>query len=88
MDTAAKQDILFGTIKKCTFMILHIVMRNTFLCYRPCFRVFVAAMVFFTCAHCGESLKKSKVEKHYQTFCSRNPVAVTCVDCCKDFRYW
>lgn len=42
-------------------------------------------MVFFTCSHCGESLKKSKVEKHYQTFCSRKPVAVTCVDCCKDF---
>ncbi|GFG38173.1 hypothetical protein Cfor_04827 [Coptotermes formosanus] len=42
-------------------------------------------MVFFTCAHCGESLKKSKVEKHYQTLCSRKPVAVTCVDCCKDF---
>ncbi|PNF25483.1 hypothetical protein B7P43_G05933 [Cryptotermes secundus] len=42
-------------------------------------------MVFFTCAHCGESLKKSKVEKHYQTVCSRNSVAVTCVDCCKDF---
>ncbi|KDR20425.1 cell growth-regulating nucleolar protein [Zootermopsis nevadensis] len=42
-------------------------------------------MVFFTCAHCGESLKKAKVEKHYQTVCSRNAVAVTCVDCCKDF---
>jgi hypothetical protein len=55
---------------------------------RTSFYMFVAAMVFFTCAHCGESLKKSKVEKHYQTVCSRNPVAVTCVDCCKDFRYW
>ncbi|XP_069671872.1 cell growth-regulating nucleolar protein [Periplaneta americana] len=42
-------------------------------------------MVFFTCAHCGESLKKNKVEKHYQTVCSRNLVSLTCVDCCKDF---
>lgn len=57
-------------------------------CLRTCSCMFVAAMVFFTCAHCGESLKKSKVEKHYQTVCSRNSVAVTCVDCCKDFRYW
>jgi hypothetical protein len=56
--------------------------------YKPCTCLFVTEMVFFTCAHCGESLKKSKVEKHYQTFCSRKPVSVTCIDCCKDFRYW
>lgn len=64
-------------------MLLGIVLRSVV----SCICVFVAAMVFFTCAHCGESLKKSKVEKHYQTLCSRKPVAVTCVDCCKDFRY-
>lgn len=62
--------------------------RSVLFCLRTCSCMFVAAMVFFTCTHCGESLKKSKVEKHYQTVCSRNPVAVTCMDCCKDFRYW
>lgn len=68
-------------------LLLGIVLRSVFSSYRLCTCLFVAAMVFFTCAHCGESLKKSKVEKHYQTFCSRKPVSVTCVDCCKDFRY-
>jgi len=44
-------------------------------------------MVFFTCNHCGESLKKSAVEKHYQwKSCRGAPVFVTCVDCLKDFR--
>ncbi|KAL1518358.1 hypothetical protein ABEB36_001993 [Hypothenemus hampei] len=42
-------------------------------------------MVVFTCNHCGETLHKPKVEKHYQFQC-RNYKSVTCVDCFKDFR--
>jgi len=43
-------------------------------------------MVVFTCAHCGESLQKPKVEKHYETKCrNRNP-DLCCMDCLKDFR--
>jgi len=42
-------------------------------------------MVVFTCNHCGESVQKPKVEKHYQFQC-RNHKSVTCVDCLKDFR--
>lgn len=44
-------------------------------------------MVFFTCNHCGESLKKPAVEKHYQwKACRGAPPFLTCVDCLKDFR--
>ncbi|XP_059617893.1 cell growth-regulating nucleolar protein-like [Phlebotomus argentipes] len=44
-------------------------------------------MVFFTCNHCGESLKKQAVEKHYAwKKCQGAPVFLTCVDCLKDFR--
>lgn len=44
-------------------------------------------MVFFTCNHCGESLKKPAVEKHYQwKSCKGAPPFLTCVDCLKDFR--
>jgi len=44
-------------------------------------------MVFFTCNHCGESLKKPAVEKHYQFKSCRGAVPfLTCVDCLKDFR--
>ncbi|XP_050300314.1 uncharacterized protein C16C10.8 [Anthonomus grandis grandis] len=42
-------------------------------------------MVVFTCNHCGETLHKPKVEKHYQFQC-RNYKSVTCVDCFKDFK--
>ncbi|ERL88178.1 cell growth-regulating nucleolar protein [Dendroctonus ponderosae] len=42
-------------------------------------------MVVFTCNHCGESLHKPKVEKHYQFQC-RNYKSMTCVDCFKDFK--
>ncbi|XP_066255997.1 cell growth-regulating nucleolar protein [Euwallacea similis] len=42
-------------------------------------------MVVFTCNHCGESLHKPKVEKHYQFQC-RNYKYLSCVDCLKDFR--
>ncbi|XP_071452305.1 cell growth-regulating nucleolar protein-like [Hetaerina americana] len=41
-------------------------------------------MVFFTCNHCGNALKKNKVEKHYAVEC-RKPPAVSCMDCLKDF---
>ncbi|XP_066601273.1 uncharacterized protein C16C10.8 [Prorops nasuta] len=41
-------------------------------------------MVCFTCNHCGESLAKPRVSKHYQFQCHRKPF-VTCVDCLKDF---
>lgn len=40
-------------------------------------------MVFFTCAGCGESLKKCQVEKH--RFRCRRSNHLTCIDCCKDF---
>ncbi|XP_057667747.1 cell growth-regulating nucleolar protein [Diorhabda carinulata] len=42
-------------------------------------------MVVFTCNHCGESLRKQGIEKHYSFVC-RNVKSVTCVDCFKDFR--
>ncbi|KAJ8683800.1 hypothetical protein QAD02_019592 [Eretmocerus hayati] len=42
-------------------------------------------MVVFTCNHCGDSLQKPKVAKHYQFQC-RRPAFLTCVDCLKDFR--
>ncbi|XP_032523506.2 cell growth-regulating nucleolar protein [Danaus plexippus] len=42
-------------------------------------------MVVFTCGHCGESVQKPKVEKHYMTKCrNRNP-NLSCMDCFKDF---
>ncbi|XP_049812958.1 cell growth-regulating nucleolar protein [Schistocerca nitens] len=42
-------------------------------------------MVFFICSHCGASLKKNKVEKHYALQC-RNAPQVSCMDCHKEFR--
>ncbi|XP_012223443.1 cell growth-regulating nucleolar protein [Linepithema humile] len=42
-------------------------------------------MVVFTCSHCGDTLQKPKVDKHYQFKC-RNTPFLTCVDCLKDFR--
>ncbi|XP_046749758.1 cell growth-regulating nucleolar protein [Diprion similis] len=42
-------------------------------------------MVFFTCTHCGEAIKKPKVEKHFQFKC-RNSISVSCMDCFQDFR--
>ncbi|XP_053683528.1 cell growth-regulating nucleolar protein [Sabethes cyaneus] len=41
-------------------------------------------MVFFTCNHCGESLKKQAVEKHGWR-CKQNAINVSCMDCQKDF---
>ena len=41
-------------------------------------------MVFFTCNFCGESLKKSQVDKHYRLKCRQCEV-LTCVDCHQDF---
>lgn len=41
-------------------------------------------MVVFTCNHCGESLKKQAVEKHYQWKACRNGgIFVSCMDCLK-----
>ncbi|XP_039957315.1 uncharacterized protein C16C10.8 [Bactrocera neohumeralis] len=42
-------------------------------------------MVFFTCNHCGESVKKPAVEKHYSTKCRGAMKNVSCMDCLKDF---
>ncbi|XP_025832468.1 cell growth-regulating nucleolar protein-like, partial [Agrilus planipennis] len=42
-------------------------------------------MVVFTCNHCGESVHKPAVEKHYNFAC-RKYKDLTCVDCFKDFR--
>uniref|UniRef100_A0A1I8Q0J8 Zinc finger C2H2 LYAR-type domain-containing protein n=1 Tax=Stomoxys calcitrans TaxID=35570 RepID=A0A1I8Q0J8_STOCA len=42
-------------------------------------------MVFFTCNHCGESVKKPSVEKHYNTKCRSRDKSVSCMDCQKDF---
>lgn len=41
-------------------------------------------MVFFTCNACGQSIKKNKVEKHYQVEC-RNCEILSCMDCGKEF---
>ncbi|KAI4502745.1 hypothetical protein M0802_001789 [Mischocyttarus mexicanus] len=41
-------------------------------------------MVVFTCYHCGETLQKPRVAKHYQFQCRTKPY-LTCVDCLKDF---
>lgn len=41
-------------------------------------------MVFFTCNACGQSLKKSHVEKHFASQC-RNCEVLACMDCGKDF---
>ncbi|KAL3187826.1 hypothetical protein MRX96_024578 [Rhipicephalus microplus] len=41
-------------------------------------------MVVFTCSTCGDSLKKSQVEKHIYTKC-RSCKMLTCIDCNKDF---
>ncbi|XP_015175063.1 PREDICTED: cell growth-regulating nucleolar protein [Polistes dominula] len=41
-------------------------------------------MVVFTCNHCGETLQKPRVAKHYQFQCYNKPY-LTCVDCLKDF---
>uniref|UniRef100_A0A1B0G8Y6 Zinc finger C2H2 LYAR-type domain-containing protein n=1 Tax=Glossina morsitans morsitans TaxID=37546 RepID=A0A1B0G8Y6_GLOMM len=43
-------------------------------------------MVFFICNHCGESVKKAAVEKHYNTKCNKRAKNVCCMDCQKDFR--
>ncbi|XP_063542007.1 cell growth-regulating nucleolar protein [Cydia strobilella] len=42
-------------------------------------------MVVFTCGHCGESVNKPKVEKHYMTKCRNKPHNLSCMDCFKDF---
>ena len=43
-----------------------------------------AKMVVFICNACGNSVKKSRVEKHYQTECPGCSV-LSCIDCGKDF---
>ncbi|XP_067634403.1 uncharacterized protein C16C10.8 [Eurosta solidaginis] len=42
-------------------------------------------MVFFTCNHCGDSVKKAAVEKHYNTKCRGATESVSCMDCLQDF---
>lgn len=42
-------------------------------------------MVVFTCNHCGDSLKRVAVEKHYSFGCRGAPIFLTCIDCLKDF---
>ncbi|KAI0233139.1 Cell growth-regulating nucleolar protein [Lamellibrachia satsuma] len=41
-------------------------------------------MVVFACGSCGDPLKKSQVEKHYQFKC-KNCDVLSCIDCGKDF---
>lgn len=41
-------------------------------------------MVFFTCNACGQSVKKNKVEKHWQIECPQCEV-LSCLDCGRDF---
>lgn len=41
-------------------------------------------MVFFTCGGCNETLKKNKVDQHFESRC-KNTEFVSCVDCSKDF---
>ncbi|XP_037948721.1 cell growth-regulating nucleolar protein [Teleopsis dalmanni] len=42
-------------------------------------------MVVFTCNHCGDSVKKPVVDKHFNTKCRGMVKNVTCMDCQKDF---
>lgn len=42
-------------------------------------------MVVFTCGHCGDSVQKPKVEKHYLTKCRNKNPNLSCMDCFKDF---
>ena len=39
-------------------------------------------MVFFSCAACGEQVKKPKMDKHL-SFCRTQKLS--CIDCCVDF---
>ena len=41
-------------------------------------------MVFFTCGGCNETLKKNKVDQHFDSRC-KSVDYVSCVDCSKDF---
>ena len=41
-------------------------------------------MVSFTCDACGQTIRKNKVEKHYQQEC-RGCSVLSCLDCGKDF---
>ena len=41
-------------------------------------------MVFFTCGGCNETLKKNKVDQHFDSRC-KTVDYVSCVDCSKDF---
>ena len=41
-------------------------------------------MVTFICNACGESVKKNKVQQHYETKCP-NCSVLSCIDCGKDF---
>ena len=41
-------------------------------------------MVSFICDACGQTVKKNRVEKHYQSECPSCSV-LSCIDCGKDF---
>lgn len=41
-------------------------------------------MVSFICNACGQTVRKTQVEKHYQNDC-RSCDALSCIDCGKDF---
>ena len=41
-------------------------------------------MVSFICDACGQTIKKNRVEKHYQSEC-RSCSVLSCIDCGKDF---
>lgn len=48
------------------------------------FPEFVVEMVSFICNACGQTVRKTQVEKHYQNDC-RNCNVLSCIDCGKDF---
>lgn len=43
-----------------------------------------ATMVVFTCNACGDSIKKNKVQQHYEQQCPGCSI-LSCMDCGKDF---
>ncbi len=43
-----------------------------------------STMVVFCCNACGESVKKNKVQQHYEQKC-RSCHVLSCMDCGKDF---
>lgn len=58
--------------------------RGPWCCEQCGFPEFVVKMVSFICNACGQTVRKTQVEKHYQNDC-RSCDVLSCIDCGKDF---